>query len=125
MQDTQIYSFFLDKGPKKPGIFLFSTKIIKNFRPNLGDSITNPITLETFRVLRDVVSISTETLTRITDQGDTRVTDSDDIRVTQEGDDPADFTHSYFVTPANNPNRISSWTRNTFDDDQTLRQLFR
>lgn len=95
-------------------------------RPHVGDVLTNPFTFEEFKILRDETSETVETIFRITDNGDFRITENGDNRVTQIGAlDLEAVTHNYFVTPANNPNRIASWSTNTFDDDQTLRQLFR
>ncbi len=124
MPDSQIYSFFTDNGPGKEGTFLFKVKLEPQLRPKVGDSLSNPITLENFRIMRDEISIQTET--RITDGGFVRITDQGDIRVTGMDEFSSDkVTHNYFVQPANNPNRISTWTTNTFDDDRTLAQLFR
>ena len=116
---TQIYKVFLDT-PTEP--FLFSFKQEPELRPRIGDSITQPLSFENFRIMRD--EFGEISLTRITDGGLIRVTDSGEIRVTT-GDSANDVTHNYFVLPANNPNRISTWTTNKFADDQTLRQLFR
>ena len=122
MGDTQIYRVFLDT-PSEP--FLFSFKQSPSLRPKVGDSLTAPLTFENFRIMRDefaqggeLIRITDGLLTRVTDAGLTRVTDGASA-------DPDDVTHDYFVLPANNPNRISTWTTNKFDDDQTLRQLFR
>lgn len=123
MPDSQIYSFFTDNGPGKEGTFLFKVKLEPQLRPKVGDSLANPITLENFRVMRDEFDITTD---RITDAGITRITDTGLVRIIAEGIGTVDqVTHNYFVLPANNPNRISTWTRNTFDDDRTLAQLFR
>ena len=122
MPDSQIYKVFLDT-PTEP--FLFSFKQAPQLRPKVGDSLTDPLSFENFRIMRDEIA-STGDLIRITDVVfATRVTDSGLIRVTDgEATDPDKVTHNYFVLPANNPNRISTWTTNKFDDDQTLRQLF-
>jgi len=119
MPDSQIYKVFLDT-PSEP--FLFSFKEAPQLRPEVGDSVTNGLTFENFRVMRDEFTLGAQT--RVTDGGLTRVTDSGLTRVT-DGLPAADVTHNYFVQRANNPNRISTWTTNKFDDDQTLRQLFR
>jgi len=120
---TQIYKVFLDT-PSEP--FLFSFKQEPQLRPKVGDSITQPATFQNFRIMRDeftaggIVRITDNSLTRVTDSGATRILDGDGGITNAE-----DVTHNYFVQPANNPNRISTWTTNTFADDQTLRQLFR
>lgn len=121
MPDSQIYSFFTDNGPGKEGTFLFKLKLEPQLRPKVGDSLSNPITLENFRVMRDEFTVS---LIRVTDTNLIRVTDAGLTRMT-DGGNAEEVTHSYFVLPANNPNRVSTWTRNTFDDDRTLAQLFR
>lgn len=115
---TQIYKVFLDT-PSEP--FLFSFKQEPQLRPKVGDSLTSPLTFQNFRIMRDVFFA---VRTRVTDTALTRVTDTGLTRVT-DGKDAEDVTHNYFVLPANNPTRISTWTTNKFDDDQTLRQLFR
>ena len=123
LPDSQIYSFFTDNGPGKEGTFLFKVKLEPQLRPKVGDSLSNPITLENFRIMRDEFTI---TQIRVTDAGLIRVTDAGLTRITDTGSGDAEqVTHNYFVLPANNPNRISTWTTNTFDDDQTLAQLFR
>lgn len=78
-------------------IFLYSFTQTPNFRPHSGDVLTNPLTLEAFKILRD----------------------------DYEGNEPDKVSHTYFVTPANNPQRISSYGTSGFADDQTLRQLYR
>ncbi len=115
---TQLYKVFLDT-PSEP--FLFSFKQDPELRPKVGDSITRPLTFTPFRIMRDEFvafrnRITDSSLTRVTDSGLTRITDG-------KGED--NVTHNYFVQPANNPDRISTWTTNKFADDQTLRQLFR
>lgn len=125
MQDTQIYSFFLDKGPNSPAIFLFRTKLIVNFRPTVGDSVTNPLTLQNFRIMRDEIDESQQAQRRVTGTGLVRITDDGLVRITIEQIELDKITHSYIVTPANNPNRISSYTTSGFANDQTLKQLFR
>ncbi len=92
----------------------------------MGDVLSNPITREEFKILRDEIPIGETTIFRIADNNAQRITDEEDIRVIQIAEVNLDMvTHSYFVTPANNVNRIVSWSTNTFDDDQTLKQLFR
>ena len=126
VSDSQIYSVFkINSNSTDDATFLFKFRQDPKLRPHLGDSITNPLTFETFKILRDEVNDSAETQFRFSDQGDRRETDQGDIRITEVAEDPDKITHSYFVTPANNPNRISSYTTSRFADDQTLRQLFR
>lgn len=117
--NTQIYRFFLDT-PSEP--LLFSVKLNVAFRPNLGDSITDPTSLRNFKVMRDVF-VNT-ILTRVTGDGKTRVTGDGKTRIS-EVVNPSIVTHKYFVQPANNPNRISTWTTSRFGNDKTLQQLFR
>ena len=121
-QETQVYSFFLDNPPTNQK--LFSVKLIVNYRPKVGDSITDPVSLRDFRVMR-VELVDEQGFVRVTDQGDLRVTDDGAIRVTKQIQPFRDQTLNYFVQPANNPQRISTWTTQRFDDDQTLKQLFR
>lgn len=126
MPNSQLYTVFLIKGNSTEGaVFLFKFKQDPAFRPHLGDSITNPITLENFKVMRDEVNETEEIQIRFTDDGNRRITSTGDLRIIQLATNIATVTHDYYVTPANNPNRISSWTTNKFADDQTLRQLFR
>lgn len=144
MPDSQIYKVFMDT-PEEP--LLFSFKQSPNLRPKVGDSITRPLTFQNFRIMRDEFVSIGETrvigseITRLTDSGDTRLTDSGDTRILDtvlqtrvtddglirltDGDGPDSVTHNYFVLPANDPQRISTWTTNKFADDQVLRQLFR
>jgi len=124
MPDTQVYRFFLDSPPSDP--FLFIVRLEPQLRPKVGDSISGPLTFQNFRIMRD--EIIAEFSTRITDAGDVRRTDNSKIRVVIDPNaivDPSRTTHNYFITPANNPQRISSYTTSRFDNDQTLRQLFR
>ena len=124
--DSQIYRFFLDKGPGKPGVLLFTQKLDPQRRPHVGDSMTLGPSFENFRVTRDEFSLETEirvtddNLTRITDDGRTRITGGTASQILSADQ----VTHNYFLTPANNPQRIVSWTTNTFEFNQTLRQLF-
>lgn len=118
---TQIYRVFLDNPPTNQ--FLFIIRLEEYARPKVGDSLTDPITQKEFRVMRD--EIATTFANRITDQGDNRVTDQGANRIVVVGGDAKLNTHNYFVQLANNPQRISTWTRSDFADDQTLRQLFR
>ncbi len=120
MGNTQIYSFFLANSAKT---FLFKVKLEIALRPNLGDSLTDPITLQNFKILRDEFNISGSL--RVDDNNLLRVTDDGESRITDSVLTPDDVTHNYFVTPANNPNRISSYTTAGFANDQTLKQLFR
>ena len=108
-------------------IFLFNFESMPVFRPHLGDVLTSPKTLENFKILRDELGGTTlvEGGVRFTDSGDRRVTSTGGIRVTESGVSIEDVTHNYFVTPANNPNRISSYSTSGFANDQTLKQLFR
>jgi len=118
------YKVFLIRA--NTNIFLFNFEQQIQLRPKVGDVLTNPFTFQEFKILRDEINVLDETIFRITDGLDFRITDDGDFRVIQEGIADIEFvTHNYFVTPANNPNRIASWSTNTFDDDQTLRQLFR
>lgn len=114
------YKVFLIRSDSN--IFLFEFRKQPQLRPSVGDVLTNPLTFEQFKILRDEFDNS---VVRVTDDGRLRITDNGDIRATHIGVDPDETTHNYFVTPANNPNRIASYTTNKFDDDQTLRQLFR
>lgn len=132
MPDTQIYYFFLDNGAGNPGTFLFARKLEISLRPKVGDSITIDETFDEYRIIRDETPNLVETISRITDTGETRVTDSaltriidetTTLQVTQDNIDQ--ISHNYFITPANNPNRIVSWTTNKFEEDRTLDQLFR
>jgi len=119
--DTQIYKVFLDTPSEQ---FLYSFKQAPQLRPKVGDSITQPLTFENFRIMRD--EFDKQRLIRITDPPTlTRVTDDGRIRVTDGFPKGDAVTHNYYVLPTNNPNRISTWTTNKFADDQTLRQLFR
>lgn len=118
--------FLLKTNTTKGAVFLFNFSQTPNFRPHIGDVLTNPLTFEQFKILLDEIPITEQRLVRVTNDGFTRITDEGNIRIIQERiEDLDDTTHSYFVTPANNPQRISSYSTNTFDDDQTLRQLFR
>jgi hypothetical protein len=126
MPDSQIYSAFLIKGNSTEGaIFLFNFRQSQNQRPQVGDSVSNPFTLEQFKIIRDEIDVDAQRIVRITDDLNMRVTDIGDDRVTAAGLNPDLVTHKYFVTPSNNPNRITSYTTNKFADDQTLKQLFR
>ena len=98
MSNTQIYSvFLLRKSTKEDAVFLFKFQQDPNIRPQLGDSLTNPKSLEHYKIMIDEF-----------------VPPNPDI-----------VTHNYYVSLGNNPNRISSYTTNKFDDDQTLKQLFK
>jgi len=91
----------------------------------VGDVLTNPLTFEELKILRDEIPSADADQFRFTDDRVQRITDGGLIRVISFGIDPDLVTHNYFVTPANNPNRIASWSTVRFDDDQTLMQLFR
>lgn len=117
---TQVYRFFLDNPPSNQ--FLFAIKLEENFRPKIGDSISDPVTLDTFRVMKDEFTFGG--FIRITDGGLIRITDDGDVRVTTNLAAPKFVTHSYFVQPANKASRISTWTRSDFADDRTLDQLY-
>ena len=108
-------------------IFLFNFESMPVFRPHLGDVLTSPKTLENFKILRDEISSESGVAggVRFNGAGDRRVTSFGGIRITESGVSIEDVTHNYFVTPANNPNRISSFSTPGFANDQTLRQLFR
>jgi hypothetical protein len=118
---TQVYRFFLDNPPSNQ--FLFIIKLEENFRPHLGDSLTDPLTGRSFKVMRDEFTLGG--FVRVTDGGLIRVTSDGRIRVTKLLSAPKFVTHNYFVQPVNNPNRVSTWTQSRFADDQTLRQLYR
>lgn len=120
------YSVFLLKSNTTKGaVFLFNFTQTPNLRPHLGDVITQPFTFAEFKILIDDISESQKVIFRITDGGKRRITDNGDIRVIQFGQEIEGVSHVFYVTPANNPQRISSYSTNKFDDDQTLRQLFR
>jgi len=126
MADSRNFNFFLDKGPNVPGIFLFTLRLDPKLRPQLGDSVTSPLLDATFKIIRDVVVTSFEGDIRVTDGGLTRVSDDGLVRKV-DGIilDPNTLTRDYFLTPADNPNRISSYTTANFANDQTLKQLFK
>jgi hypothetical protein len=121
-QDTQIYRFFLDNPPSNQ--FLFKLRIVKNFRPKLGDSLTDPITQRSFKVMRDEIPTQTGAA-RVTHGGAARITDNMLLRIVGAFVSNQDATHNYFVQPANKRDRVSTWTRSDFADDRTLQQLFR
>lgn len=125
MPDTEIYSFFLDQGPGNPGIFLFKQKFNVSQRPQVGQVVIKELTFEQFKVIRDEIPLDAQQAVRITDNDFVRVTDQGEIRTTGDRAGLDERTHNYFITPSNDPNRIASWTTNTFDDDRTLDQLFR
>ena len=127
MTDTQLYSVFLIRSNTTAGaIFLFKFKQNPKLRPTVGDSIINPATQERFKILRDELNESDEKQIRVTDTPlRRRVTDNGDLRVIAFGGDLDSITHFYYVTPANNPNRISSYVTSRFANDRTLQQLFR
>lgn len=119
----------MDNGPYAPGTFLFRRKLQPQLRPKIGDSITIDQTFQNYRITRDEIPESEQVFFRITEGGDRRITEEDANRITDEGQvtqgDLDKVTHNYFITPANNPQRISSWTTNKFEEDQTLKHLFR
>ncbi len=121
------YSVFLLKSNTTKGaVFLFNFTQTPNLRPHLGDVITQPFTFAEFKILIDNIPLPNQTIFRITDDGRRRITDDGRSRIIQEGVGSLDdVTHLFYVTPANNTPRISSYSTNKFDDDQTLRQLFR
>ena len=128
MTDTQLYSVFLIRSNTTEGaIFLFKFKQNPKLRPTVGDSIINPATQERFKILRDELNESDEKQIRITEEISfrRRVTDDGDLRIIAFGGDVDSITHFYYVTPANNPNRISSYVTSRFANDRTLQQLFR
>lgn len=129
MTDTQLYSVFLIKSNSiNDAIFLFKFKQDPKLRPTVGDSLINPATQELFKIVRDELNESDEKQIRVTDDTPAfrrRDTDSGDLRIIAFGGDLNAITHFYYVTPANNPNRISSYTSSRFSNDQTLKQLFR
>ncbi len=119
----------MDQGPGNPGTFLFKKKIEPQLRPKVGDSISIDISAERFTITRDEIPASDHVFFRVTADGQRRITEDDNFRITDAGlvtaSDLENITHNYFVTPSNNPNRVVSWTSNKFEEDQTLRQLFR
>lgn len=90
--------------------------------------MTNPITFGSLKILRDEPLFpKIPELIRITENDNIRITEDDRIRIT-EGVPPLtvdQVSHNYFGVAPNNPNRIASYATIGFDDDQTLRQLFR
>jgi len=118
---TQVYRFFLDNPPSNQ--FLFSIKLEEYQRPKVGDSITDPLTNRDWRVMRDEFTFGG--FIRITGDGKIRIIDDGSIRVTTRLSAPKFVTHNYFIQPANNPNRISTWTQTRYEYEQTLRQLYR
>jgi len=105
--------------------FLFSFEQEQQLRPSVGDVLTNILTGEEFKILRDELLDKDLEKFRITDISQQRITEDGDIRITQAGANIESVTHNYFVTPANNPQRIASYSTIGFENDQTLRQLFR
>lgn len=125
MTDSQIYRVYLIKSNNTDNaLFLFNFKQAPNFRPKVGDVLTNPLTLQSFKVLIDEFDES-EVTQRITDDLDIRITDDFHVRIVGPDNLPGNVTHSYYVTPVNNPNRISSYSTSRFSDDQALKQLFK
>ena len=127
MPNSQIYSVFLIKTNSIEGaVFLFQFKQDPLLRPGVGDVLTDPSTFAQFKIIRDQLGFDEEKVIRFTDDFNRRITDDGDIRITHGIRGSVDLdTHLYYVTPANNPNRITSYSTIPFDDDQTLKQLFR
>lgn len=125
MGNTLNYSVFLDIQPEPK--FLFSFRQDPLLRPKKGDVLTQPFTFEQLKIIKDEIPTNIENSFRVTFDGRQRITDppNSELRVTGIVLDPDKSTHNYFVTPANNPNRIVSWATSGFANDQTLRQLFR
>ncbi len=119
-QDSINYSFFLDNPPSNT--FLFNIRLLKNFRPKVGDSLTDPITQREFRVMRDEFDFGGKI--RITDDERVRITDDGTVRVTGILSPSKDVKHTYFVQLANKPDRVSTWTRTDFANDRTLDKLY-
>ena len=117
---TQVYRFFLDNPPSDQ--FLFIIKLEENFRPNLGDSISDGLGGD-WKVMRDEFTLGG--FIRITDGGLLRVTSEGAVRVTTELAASKFVTHNYFVQRANKPSRVSTWTQSRFANDRTLDQLYR
>ncbi len=117
--------FLLTTNTTKGAIFLFNFRKQPQLRPRVGDVLTEPFTFQEFKILIDDILEDNKVIFRITDGGKRRITDNGDARVIQFGKDIENVSHLYYVTPANNPKRISSNITNSFDDDKTLRQLFR
>lgn len=120
---TQLYKVFLEILPEPA--FLFSFRQEPQLRPKVGDVLTQPFTFEQFKIIRDVIPTVIDEAFRLDDQNQIRITDDGNFRVTGIVAPPDERTHNYFVTPANNPQRIISWSTSCFANDQTLRQLFR
>lgn len=124
LPDSQLYFVYLLKSTNlEDSIFQFSFKQSQLLRPKAGDTITNPLTFQSFKILHDVPNFVE--FIRITHDPLTRVTSTGAIRVTGPISTSENVSHNYYVTPANNPNRISSYTTSRFANDQTLKQLFR
>ncbi len=120
-QDSQVYQFFLDNPPSNQ--FLFKVRLIKNFRPKVGDSISDGLGND-FRVMRDETP-TVQGAVRVTHSGFARITDNSILRIVGNFISNQDATHNYFVQPANKPDRVSTWTRSDFANDRTLDQLNR
>lgn len=124
MPNTQIYNVYLIKKPdRSDAIFQFSFRQDPLQRPIVGVVITNRVTLQNFKIVQDIPNFVA--FIRITHDGETRLTSTGAVRVTGPLSTAAEVSHDYYVTPANNPNRISSYTTAGFANDQTLKQLFR
>lgn len=127
MPNSQIYSVFLIKTNSTEGaVFLFQFKQDPLLRPGVGDVLTDPSTFGQFKIIRDQLGLDEERVIRFTDDFSRRITNEGNIRITHgiRGSPDLD-THRYYVTPANNPNRITSYSTIPFDNDQTLKQLFK
>ena len=126
MPNSQIYRVFLLRDrDTDTAVPLFAFKQDPLLRPGVGDTLVNPLSLQRFKILEDEIPIGQRSLFRVLDDDQERITDDGLKRVTIDAPDLDTVTHSYFVTPADNPNRISSYTTNRFANDQTLKQLFR
>lgn len=119
-QDSQVYQFFLNDPPSNQ--FLFKLRIIKNFRPKVGDSISDGLGND-FRVMKDVVPTESGAA-RVTHSGLVRITHDLKLRIVGAFVANQDATHNYFVQPANKPDRVSTWTRSDFANDRTVDQLY-
>lgn len=120
------YTVYLIKGNTAEGaVFLYSFEQKPNLRPHIGDTLIRPFGLTAYKIIRDEGLSTENVVVRFTSNEDRRVTGDGDVRVTQYGVSPLETSHSYYVTPANNPNRISSYITSGFANDQTLKQLFR
>lgn len=118
-QDSQIYRFFIDDDSAQ---FLFKKRIIKNFRPKVGDSISDGLGND-WKVMRDVIPNETGAA-RVTHNGFVRITHDLRLRIVGAFVSNEDATHNYYVQPANKADRVSTWTTSNFANDRTQDQLF-